>query len=80
MKKFLAIFLVLVMVFSLCACGSSSVEEGEEKVAIGYAIVEHWDGDEHIEFYQYLTNHGSITIWTLEEQKIVSTDITLIIY
>lgn len=80
MKKFLVIFLALVMVFGLCACSSSSAEEGEEKVAIGYAIVEHWDGDEHIEFYKYVTNYGTVAIWNLEGQKIISTDITLIIY
>jgi hypothetical protein len=81
MKKFLAIFLVVAMMCSLCACGVKSVEvEEESRVAIGYAIVEHWDGEEHIEFYKNLTNYGTITIWTLEDQRIVSTNITLIFY
>lgn len=81
MKKFLAIFLVVVMMCSLCACGVKSVEvEAENREAIGYAIIEHWDGDEHIEFYSFLTSYGTITIWTMDSQKIVSTDITLILY
>ena len=81
MKKFLTIFLVIIMVFSLCACGVKSVEvEEENRVAKGYAIIQHWDGEEHIEFYENLTSYGTITIWTMEGQKIVSTNITLIYY
>ena len=81
MKKFLAIFLVVVMMCSLCACGIKSVEvEEENRVAKGYAIIQHWDGEEHIEFYENLTSYGTITIWTMDGRRITSTNITLIFY
>ena len=81
MKKFLAIFLVIAMICSLCACSVKSVEDEEEnRVAKGYAIIQHWDGEEHIEFYENLTSYGTITIWTMDGQRITSTNITLIFY
>ena len=81
MKKFLAIFLVIAMVCGLCACGTKIVEvEEENRAAKGYAIIQHWDGEEHIEFYENLTNYGTITIWTMDGRKIVSTNITLVFY
>lgn len=81
MKKFLAIFLVIVMVCGLCACSTKSVEvEEENRTAKGYAIIQHWDGEEHIEFYENLTSYGTITIWTMEGRRITSTSITLIFY
>lgn len=81
MKKFLVIFLAIVIVCSLCACSTKSVEvEEENRTAIGYAIIQHWDGEEHIEFYKNLTNYGTITIWTMSDQRIVSTNITLVFY
>ena len=81
MKKFLAIFLVVVMMCSLCACSTKSVEvEEENRVAKGYAIIQHWDGEEHIEFYENLISYGTITIWTMEGGRITSTNITLIFY
>jgi hypothetical protein len=81
MKKFLAIFLVVAMMCSLCACGVKSVEvEEENRVAKGYAIIQHWDGEEYIEFYENLANNGIIAIWTMDGRKIVSTNITLMFY
>ena len=81
MKKFLAIFLVVVVMCSLCACSVKSVEvEEENRVAKGYAIIQHWDGEEHIEFYENLTSNGTITIWTMEGRRITSTNITVVFY
>ena len=81
MKKFLVVFLAIAMVFGLCACGVKSVEiEEENRVAKGYAIIQHWDGEEHIEFYENLINYGTITIWTMEGRRITSNNITLVFY
>lgn len=81
MKKFFVIFLVIVMVCGLCACSTESVEvEEKTRVAKGYAIIQHWDGEEHIEFYENLTSYGTITIWTMDGGRITSTSITLVFY
>lgn len=81
MKKFIVIIMVCVMVFGMSACSVEyTAEEGKQREPIGYAIVSHYDGDEHVEFYSYTTNNGLIIIRTLDGRTITSNNITLIIY
>ena len=81
MKKFLVIIMVCVMLFGMSACSvGHTAEENGQREPIGYAIVSHYDGDEHVEFYRYTTNNGVIIIKTLDGKTITSNNITLIIY
>ena len=81
MKKFIVIIMVCVMVFGMSACSVEyTAEEDKQREPIGYAIVSHYDGDEHVEFYRYTTNNGLIIIRTLDGKTITSNNITLIIY
>jgi hypothetical protein len=69
------------MVFGMSACSVEyTAEEDKQREPIGYAIVSHYDGDEHVEFYRYTTNNGVIIIKTLDGKTITSNNITLIIY
>ena len=81
MKKFLVIIMVCVMLFGMSACSvEHTAEENGQREPIGYAIVSHYDGDEHVEFYRYTINNGVIIIKTLDGKTISSNNITLIIY
>jgi hypothetical protein len=81
MKKFIVIIMICVMVFGMSACSVEyTAEEDKQREPIGYAIVSHYDGDEHVEFYRYTTNNGLIIIRTLDGRTITSNNITLIIY
>lgn len=81
MKKFLVIIMVCVMLFGMSACSvGHTAEENGQREPIGYAIVSHYDGDEHVEFYRYTINNGVIIIKTLDGKTITSNNITLIIY
>jgi len=76
MKKIVAMLMVCAMVLSMCACASTA---GEDKKAIGYVIVPHHDGDEHIAIVSYYTSNGTIVVRTTDEHKIVGTELIVVI-
>lgn len=76
MKKIVAILMVCAMVLSLCAC---STADHEEREAIGYVIVPHYDGDEHIAIVSYYTSNGTIVVRTMDGRKIVGTELVVVV-
>lgn len=80
MKKILITILVCLFSFNLCACAPTTAPaEAEEKV-IGYIIISHYDGDEHIDITDYtFSNYGAIIAFCEDGRKIVSNNITVIL-
>ena len=76
MKKIVAMLMACAMVLSLCACASTA---GEDKRAIGYVVVPHYDGDEHIAIVSYYTSNGTIVVRTTDGHKIVGTELIVIV-
>ncbi len=76
MKKIVAMLMVCAMVLSLCACASTAEEDKE---AIGYVIVPHYDGDEHIAITSYYTSNGTIVVRTIDGRKIVGTELVVVV-
>lgn len=76
MKKMVAMLLVCAMVLSLCACSTADEEKRE---AIGYVIVPHYDGDEHIAIASYYTSNGTIVVRTTDGRKIVGTELIVVV-
>lgn len=77
MKKIVAMLMVCAMALSLCACSASTEEEN--KGNIGYVIVPHHDGDEHIAITSYYTSNGTIIVRTTDGQKIVGTELIVVV-
>jgi hypothetical protein len=77
MKKIIVILLVMAMVFSLCACGADDITE-EEK-CIGYAIIPHADGEEHVDITKCVGSHGTIVVTTVDGRRIVSTSLIVVL-
>lgn len=75
-KKIVAMLMVCAMVLSLCACTST---EEESKGNIGYVIVPHHDGDEHIAIASYYTSNGTIIVRTTDGRKIVGTELIVVV-
>lgn len=73
MKKIIVILLVMVMVFSLCACGADDYNNNpEETERIGYVIIPHADGEEHVDITSCVGSNGIIVVKTVDGRKIVS--------
>ena len=78
MKKILALLLVLIMISSMCACGSLP-EESEDLTKIGYVIIPHADGDEHAEIYQLGINNGTVYAYCMDGRFIASPQIVVVL-
>ena len=78
MSKRIIVIILVISLLTVSFIGCAEVEE--EQTAKGYAIIHHWDGDEHVEFYDYFTNYGNITIYATDGRMILSNNITLIFY
>lgn len=70
MKKIIAMLLVVVMLCTVCAgCATATVAEDG---TIGYVIVPHSDGDEHIAITNYWTGNGVIHVDTVDDRHIAA--------
>ena len=78
MKKILALLLVLIMIFSMCACGSLP-EVPDDVTKIGYVLIPHADGDEHAEIYQWTTNNGVVYAYCMDGRFIASPQIIVVL-
>lgn len=88
-KKLFVVTVAFILVLSMLAgCTVTTNEKGtdenqkEDKI-LGYAIILHYDGEEHIEFTEYFystTSGGVITIRDINGRLISSNNITLIFY
>mgnify|MGYP003538294029 FL=1 len=73
MKKIIVILLVMVMMFSLCACGTDDYNNNpEETERIGYVIIPHADGEEHVDIVHCVYSNGMVIVKTVDGRKIVS--------
>ena len=80
MKKIIVILLVMVMVFSLCACGADDYNNNpEETERIGYVIIPHADGEEHVDIIDCMYNSGMIIVKTVDGRKIISPLMTAVL-
>ena len=78
MKKILALLLVLIMISSMCACGSLP-KVPDDATIIGYVIIPHADGDEHAEIYQWGANNGTVYAYCMDGRVIASTHIIVVL-
>ena len=73
MKKIIVILLVMVMMFSLCACGTDDYNDNPKEVkCVGYVIIPHADGEEHVDITDCVYNDGLVIVKTVDGRKIVS--------
>jgi hypothetical protein len=88
-EKLFVVTIVFMLVLSMFAGCTMTVNNKEadanqkENKALGYAIILHYDGEEHVEFTQYFYNAASggvITIRDIDGRLIRSNNITLIFY
>ena len=82
-EKFMIALLALILIAAtLCGCAKSfgGVDvEPDEKGIIGYAIIHHADGDEHIPIEDYYYSYGTITAYCADGRTVISNNIALII-
>jgi hypothetical protein len=78
MKKIFVLFLVLTMVYGLCACASAP-EVPEDATKIGYIIIPHADGDEYADIYNWSTNNGVVQAYCMDGRFIASPQIILVL-
>lgn len=83
MKRFAILCLVMILIaVTFCGCEKSfGVVEAEpdEQGVIGYAIIHHADGDEHVPIERYYYSYGTITAYCTDGRAVISNNITLII-
>lgn len=81
MKKIILLVLTVSLLLSLSACKNNpnpSTEDNPKEV-IGYAIIPHADGDEHIDICGYYWSNGSIAAYTIDGRTFISPRIILVI-
>ena len=87
-EKLFVITIVFILVLSMLAGCTITVNDKrtdtnqkEDKV-LGYAIILHYDGEEHVEFTEYSINsyNGLISLRDVNGRFIKSNSITLIFY
>jgi ABC-type glycerol-3-phosphate transport system substrate-binding protein len=77
MKRLIAMLMIVAMVCALCGgCAASAATEDD---TIGYVIVPHYDGDEHIAITSYYTSNGTIVVRTMDGRKIVGTELVVVV-
>lgn len=83
MKRLAILCLVMILIMTtFCGCAKSFgiVEaEPDEQGIIGYAIIHHADGDEHVPIKSYYYSYGTITAYCADGRAIISNNIVLII-
>lgn len=88
-EKLFVVTIVFMLVLSMLAgctvtVNERSVDTNQKKdKVLGYAIILHYDGEEHIDFTEYSyssTSGGVITIRDINGRLIKSNNITLIFY
>ena len=88
-EKLFVITIVFILALSMLAGCTITVNSKEvdtnqkEEKILGYAIILHYDGEEHVEFTEYFyntTSGGVITIRDINGRLIRSNNITLIFY
>ena len=76
MKKIICLFIIVCMCTTLCACAPSSSEDE----VIGYVIIPHADGDEHVDITNYFySNGGTLKAYCADGRTIISNRITIIL-
>ena len=82
-EKLAILCLVIILIAAtLCGCARTfgSVEaEPDEQGVIGYAIIHHADGDEHVPIESYYYSYGTITAYCADGRTVISNNIALII-
>ena len=80
-KEIKAFILTLLSVIAVGNVVSAATPPAEAKYRepIGYAIVEHYDGDEHIEVDGYTKDDGILIVYATDGRTIISNDITIIL-
>jgi hypothetical protein len=79
MKKIICLFIIVCMCMSLCGCLGVVDKEPNEQGVIGYVIVPHHDGDEHIPITDYYYSYGTMTAYCADGRTIVSTQLIIVI-
>lgn len=77
-KAFVLTLLSVIIVGSVVSAINTPAE-AKYREPIGYAIVEHYDGDEHIEVDSYIKDDGILIVYATDGRTIVSNDITIIL-
>ena len=77
-KAFILTLLSVIIVGSVVSAATPSAE-AKYREPIGYAIVEHYDGDEYVEVDSYTSNYGTLIIYATDGRTIISNDITIIL-
>lgn len=83
MKRLAILCLVMILIATaFCGCartlGAVDAEPNEQGI-IGYAIIHHADGDEHVPIEDYYYSYGTITAYCADGRTIISNNITLIV-
>lgn len=78
MKKVICVMLILVMMCSLCAC-SAAPEVLEDVECIGYVIIPHADGDEHVNIYHWMVSSGTAYAYCMDGRVIISPQIIIVL-
>ena len=79
MKKMICLFIVVCMCVSLCGCLGAVDAHPDGDGIIGYAIVPHHDGDEHIPITEYYYSYGTMTAYCADGRAIISTQLIVVI-
>ena len=79
MKKIICLFIIVCMCMSLCGCLGVVEAKPDEQGVIGYVIVPHHDGDEHVPITEYYYSYGTITAYCADGRTVISNNITLMI-
>jgi hypothetical protein len=78
MKKIICVILILVMTCGLCACGTGP-EVPEEAKCIGYVIIPHADGEEHVDIYDWSAVKGIVYAYCIDGRVVVSPQIIVVL-
>ena len=82
-EKLAILCLVMILIaatFCGCARTLGAVDaESDEKGIIGYAIIHHADGDEHVSIENYYYSYGTITAYCADGRTIISNNQTSLI-
>ena len=80
-KEIKAFILTLLSVIAVGNVVSAATPPAEAKYRepIGYAIVEHYDGDEHVDVDSYIKDDGILIVYATDGRTIVSNNITIVL-
>lgn len=79
MKRLIAMLLVVVMLCTVCVgCGTEGQTEDTQHKTIGYVIVPHYDGDEHIAIYKSYADDGIVWAWCVDGRVVKGTTLIVV--